>query len=133
MQMSQPSIQNELLELDRGRLEAMLRSDHRALKNLLSTELRYIHSTGYIDSYGSYLEKLYLQIITYQAIECDDYHIDIRGEVAIIHSKMKASATIQGSAILIKSLTSAVWMQEDNSWKMRYFQSTPLAGQKQYE
>ncbi len=124
--MSLPSIKNELRQLDQDRIEAMLGSDRQALENLLSTELRYIHSTGYIDSYQSYLEKLDLQVITYQAIACDDYQIDIKGEVAIVHSKMTASATIQGNAIVIKSLTSAVWMQEDHDWKLRYFQATPL-------
>jgi len=126
--MSLLPIKNELLDLDKARIAAMLRSDHPALGGLLSSELRYIHSTGYVDNYKSYLEKISLKIITYQTIECDDYHIDIRGDIAILHSKMSAAASIQGASIVINSLTSAVWMRENNAWKMRYFQATPLVG-----
>lgn len=125
--MSPQSIRNELLELDKSRLEAMLRADYQALENVLSPELRYVHSSAYIDNYKSYLEKIYLKIITYQAIECDDYHVDLEGDSAIIHSKMKATATVQGVVILIKSLTLSVWIRENEAWKMRYFQATPLA------
>lgn len=125
--MSPQSIRNELLELDKSRLEAMLRADYQALENVLSPELRYVHSSAYIDNYKSYLEKIYLKIITYQAIECDDYHVDLEGGSAIIHSKMKATATVQGVVILIKSLTLSVWIRENEAWKMRYFQATPLA------
>lgn len=106
--------------------EAQLNSDWKALAELLSKQLSYVHSNGYIDCYESYLEKIQQGILRYQKIEVTPQTIQIFGELAIKTSLVKGIALVLGNPIELHNFTSTIWLKENSEWRLLLFQSTAL-------
>jgi hypothetical protein len=106
--------------------DAQINSDISALSLLLSEELVYIHSNGYVDNYHSYLEKINLGILNYQRIEIQTEHILIEKEIIIKHSIMMGDVIVMGINKSIHSRISTIWLLEKGFWKLRSFQSTGI-------
>jgi hypothetical protein len=118
--------ENEILKLEGSLREAQINSDLNALSSLLSEDLIYIHSNGYVDNYQSYLEKINLGILKYQNIEIETERLMIEEEIVIKHSIMKGTVLVMGANKSIFSRITSLWLPEKGGWKLRSFQSTTI-------
>jgi hypothetical protein len=118
--------ENEILKLEGSLREAQINSDLNALSSLLSEDLIYIHSNGYVDNYQSYLEKINLGILKYQNIEIETERLMIEEEIVIKHSIMKGTVLVMGANKSIFSRITSLWLPEKGVWKLRSFQSTTI-------
>lgn len=118
--------ENEILKLEGSLREAQINSDLNALTSLLSEDLIYIHSNGYVDNYQSYLEKINLGILKYQNIEIETERLMIEEEIVIKHSIMKGTVLVMGANKSIFSRITSLWLPEKGVWKLRSFQSTTI-------
>lgn len=115
-----------VLAWEAKRIDAQLNGDINGLGNLFSQELTYIHSSGYIDTYHSYLEKIKLGYIKYLEINCSNYKIQITAAAVFVTCEMNAIAQVLTNKKEIRSVISTVWLLEDTDWKLRLFQSTEM-------
>ena len=118
--------ENEILKLEGSLREAQINSDLNALSSLLSEDLIYIHSNGYVDNYQSYLEKINLRILKYQNIEIETERLMIEEEIVIKYSIMKGTVLVMGANKSIFSRITSLWLPEKGVWKLRSFQSTTI-------
>jgi hypothetical protein len=116
----------QVLAWEARRIDAQLNGDINDLGNLFSQELTYIHSSGYIDTYHSYLEKIKLGYIKYLEINCSNYRIQITTAAIFVICEMNAVAQVLTNKKEIHSVISTVWLPEDTDWKLRLFQSTEM-------
>lgn len=116
----------QLLDLESHLTKAQLQSDWQSLEKLLSINLIYIHSNGYVDNFNSYLEKIKNRIIEYQHIDFQTQSIIKTQGVAIKHSIMSGSALVLGRPKLLHNQVVTTWVAQDDNWKLHAFQSTEI-------
>lgn len=116
----------QLFALESHLTKAQLQSDWQSLEKLLSINLIYIHSNGYVDNFNSYLEKIKNHIIEYQRIDFQTQDIIIAQDFAIKHSIMSGSALVLGQPKLLHNKVVTTWAPQDGNWKLHTFQSTAI-------
>lgn len=118
--------EEEVLRWEKSRVEAQLGGQVEILERFLSPDLIYVHSTGYIDDYESYLYKIREGILKYQKMHCSHYKVEFLPGVVLVNYVMNATVTVLETDMEVSSLCIAIWTQEALGWKMRYLQSTQI-------
>lgn len=113
--------------LEDERYRAMLAKDDARLDQLLDERLRYIHSSGVVDSKESYLSGLREGVWDYRAITRDDQTIVPLGDAALVFCHLKIDLVVRGSAKKVDSRALAVWSRTDRGWRLVAVQSGSLA------
>ena len=116
----------QLLEAEENVRSAQLNSDWSRLSNLLSTQLIYIHSNGYIDDYSSYIEKIQKKILEYQKIEIETKSLQIFNDFAIKTSIYRGVVLVLGDRKFLNSFITTVWSRSNDRWFLNLVQSTAL-------
>ena len=114
-----------LLAADSARLKAMVASDAKALDGLFHGDLRFIHSTGVIDSKDSYLEKMRAGS-AYKVAERRDVAVNVRGDVAWLTGGVHLGiqrGTNPRTDLELRYVS--VWVQDGGKWKLHAYCSTP--------
>ncbi|MBB3642313.1 nuclear transport factor 2 family protein [Variovorax atrisoli] len=117
----------ELHALEARRRDAMLAGDVLALGELLAPELRYVHSTGTVDSRDSLLHKLAAGAIAYRELELAPLTVTPCGDALIVAGEMRAQV-LRGGGELRQVFSSylAVWRRQDRRWQLAACQGTAL-------
>lgn len=113
--------------LEDERYRAMLAKDDARLDQLLDERLRYIHSSGVVDSKASYLSGLREGVWDYRAITRDDQTIVPLGDAALVFCHLKIDLVVRGTAKKVDSRALAVWSRTDHGWRLVAVQSGSLA------
>lgn len=116
----------ELHALEARRRDAMLAGDVLALGELLAPELRYVHSTGTVDSRDSLLHKLAAGAIAYRELELAPLTVTPRGDALIVAGEMRAQVLRGGELRQVCSSYLAVWRRQDRRWQLAACQGTAL-------
>ncbi len=121
------AVDQELHALEARRRDAMLAGDVRALGELLAPELRYVHSTGTVDSRDSLLHRLATGAIVYRALELAPLTQTQCGDALIVAGEMRAQVLRGGELRKVFSSYLAVWRCQDRRWQLAACQGTALA------
>ena len=117
---------DEILSLEERRRIAMLASDVETLGQLLAPELRYVHSSGSVDTRESLLAKLAARQGAYLHITLDQLTVTRTSEAAIVGGEMRARVQLGEELREIATRYLAVWLQRDGAWQLAAFQGTSL-------
>ena len=112
---------------DSERVSATPAADGARLNAILSDSLRYVHSSGHVDSKATYIQELTSHAMVYVTYEYQEQIITpvaptialMAGRVAI---GMKSAAGVK--PLDINYL--AVWREEGGSWKLLSWQSSRI-------
>ena len=116
----------DIRRLDDERYAAMLAGDAATLDRLLDPELRYTHSSGVVDSKASYIEGVRAKRWEYQSIDRSEETILVRGEVALVFNRFRASIRIGGASKELDNRMLAVWGKRGSgAWRLLAIHSTP--------
>ena len=118
--------EQDVLDWERQRREALLAGDAEALAPLLSEQLAYVHSTAACDGQASYLTKLSGGALRYRTLAFSELAVQTGPGVALVRGRMDATVVKDGQDKAVRSLFLTVWMPEDGAWRMRAHQGTPL-------
>lgn len=116
-----------VLNLHLTRITALINKDNSSLLNVLSPNLRFVHATGRIDNFESYFN--YFPTVQYIEIDVFERKIEFIGDVAVITGRMEMSIKKEEVEAVLHpvSLIMEVWLKDENDvWKMNFFQSTPI-------
>ncbi|MFQ5983165.1 MAG: nuclear transport factor 2 family protein [Woeseiaceae bacterium] len=118
--------EDEVLQVQASRFQAMTEANIEALRVILADELTYTHTTGSVDTKAEFLDALQSQGINYHSIEPTDAQVRIYDNTAVITgvSAMKVSAGENHYAFSIRFIE--VYRKNDGNWQLVAWQSTRL-------
>ena len=118
--------ETEIRALEERRYKAMCQADVDSLDELLADSLVYTHSTSATDSKASYLAGVRAQKWNYRKIERPVENIQVHGDCAVITGQVRIDILIDGTAKILNSRFTDVWIKGAKGWRMAAWQSTPI-------
>lgn len=117
---------DDLLALEARRRDAMRAGDTQALGALLAPALRYVHSTGVVDTRDSLLGKLARGEIAYERLDLASQLLAQTPDTAVVTGEMRAEVLRGGQRREIATRYLAVWLRECGDWQLVACQGTAL-------
>lgn len=109
--------------------KAMLEFDYAALDRLLSDEVRYIHSTGVVETKADYLAGMRAGLYEYGDIRITSNETRVLGPAAMTTGVMEMLVGAKGSAKgTIRLQHVLIWRLESGTWRLLLRQATRLPG-----
>lgn len=113
-----------VLAADDARIAAMTAADPEALKPLLSSDLRYSHSNGTVDTNDSFLELIRGKATRYVAYRPVERGVRFASpDIALEHGRAEVILEKNGVRTEATFLFLAVWRLEEGSWRFLEWQS----------
>ena len=112
----------EILQLEKSRTDAILAKDTAALEKLFDDDLVYIHSSGRLDTKTSYIDNMKTGKSDYQAFTYSNVKVRRYGDCAIV----SGDVIIQASNRLDLRFTN-VWSKAGGTWKNVHWSSVKRA------
>jgi ketosteroid isomerase-like protein len=113
-----------ILAAEADRYRAMVEGDVGALRSMCDPALRYVMSSGEIDTLESWLEKISERRYRYDRIEHPVERVDIRGDVAVVSGRMLMSGALDGTLLTASNLTTGILTRDGSSWRLLVFHAT---------
>jgi ketosteroid isomerase-like protein len=115
-----------ILELEERRYQSLLSNDIAALEELLDDRLVYTHSNAVRDTKASLIKKLADGALRYERIEHPVDQVILRGDVAVVIGRMRATVVSAGETKNLDNVATAVWVRGENGWRFLAYGPTPL-------
>lgn len=117
--------EGQLERLEEERYQAVLDADFDSFARLCHDKLVYFHSNGERDTLASYLDKCAQGLYRYHRIEHPVSDIVVVGDVGLVIGEMQADLDIHGRPVQLDNTSLAVWVREDEAWKLLAYRPTP--------
>jgi len=107
------------------RVTSMIRGDTDVLRDLLSPDLLWVHSSGKSDNRDAFLARLDSGNTRYLKIERSDVSITELGDAALVTGFAEMIAEVGGQRKDILNRYCNLWRKSaEGDWQMTYWQST---------
>jgi hypothetical protein len=120
-------IKNLAVELDRQRLDALLKADCAALERLMAPGGLYIHTAGNIDTRDEFIEKVRNGALTYRRIENKVEAVTEAAGTVLLAGVIDIDVERSGVPASIHVRYCCNWVEAGGSMQMVSWQATPLA------
>ncbi len=117
---------DDVLALEVRRRDAMRAGDAQALGALLAPTLRYVHSTGVVDTRDSLLGKLSRGGIAYERLDLAPRLLAHTPDTAVVTGEMRAEVLRGGQRRELATRYLAVWLRDGGDWQLVACQGTAL-------
>lgn len=121
-QKSDDALSNAVTQLDK----ALISKDTVMLKTLLSDQLTYGHSNGWIEVKQDVISDLYNGKLTYKQIKQASQTREINGKVASVRIVADLDIIFNEKPLQIKLSIMQVWKKEHRNWKLFARQSVKI-------
>lgn len=120
------AVEREVLETQAHRFQAMIDVDLEALENILSGDLTYTHTSGWMETKGEFLSSLGSQLIKYKSIRPTDTVIRIYDNTAVVTgiSAMRIIYKEKPLAFSIRFIE--VYQKNQGNWQLVAWQASRL-------
>ncbi|RON43608.1 nuclear transport factor 2 family protein [Pseudomonas frederiksbergensis] len=113
--------------LEEKRLSLMIDANIDGFEQLLSSDVVYVHSSGYADDKASYLKKFRDGVFVYHGAEQHLEKVSALGDDAFMATgSISIDATIGGVLRHLQALLLVVWRKESGTWRLLGHQTTSL-------
>ncbi|HCY15051.1 MAG TPA: DUF4440 domain-containing protein [Curvibacter sp.] len=126
MTMGTPLTPERVLQWEQRRRDAMLAGDAAALRELISGQVIYVHSSATRDTRDSYLKKISTGALRYLHLVLSDMQVQMVEGAALVTGRMQATVSRDGKEIPVRSAFLTVWVPEHGVWRLRAHQGTPV-------
>ena len=116
----------EIVELDRRRMDLMCRQDVAALRELLADDLVYTHSSAKVDTKQSLLDGMESGSTVYRSIEPSEVRAQALGDAVVLTGVARIGVTSNGRPLEFGVRFTDVYARRDGRWQMVAWQSTRL-------
>ncbi len=121
-------VEIEIAGLEDLRYEAMLNKDIASLDRLLDERLRYVHSSGVIDTKETYLRGVSQGVWNYRHFERGEQVIVPHGETALVFNRLTIDLDVNSVPKRVDGRALAVWAKTPHGWRLVAVQSSSTAG-----
>jgi ketosteroid isomerase-like protein len=115
-----------VIDLDRRRMEAMARKDIATLKELISDDLVYTHSSARLDTKQSLIGAMESGQTAYTAVVPSDVKAQDYGDTVVLTGSARISVNSGGNAMNFAVRFTDVYVNRGGNWQMVAWQSTRL-------
>lgn len=123
-------VENEVLRADEERYRAMIANDIATLDRLLSEDLLYTHSLGYVDTKQAYLASLRAGQVKYLNVQRDSVTTRVHGDAAYMSGIVVIKVLVGGEAKVLTNRFLNVWVRTAGVWQLAAWASTPIPAEK---
>lgn len=116
----------DVLALEEQRRVAMLAGDVPALRALCAADLRYVHSSGTVDSGDSLLAKLTSRQLVYAQLAFEQLEVTATADAGLVSGVLRGEVLRAGAPARIAARYLAVWLRREGVWQLAAFQGTAL-------
>ena len=120
------TVEHEVLETQARRFQAMIDVDFETLENILSGDLTYTHTSGWMENKGEFLSSLRSQLIKYKSIQPTDIVIHIYDNTAVVTgiSAMRIIYSENPLAFSIRFIE--VYHKNQGNWQLVAWQASRM-------
>ena len=122
-----PDVGTVIRDLENRRFQAILDQHYEAVAGLCDPRLTYTHSNGVRDSLESYVAECRAGTYVYHRIDHPIDEVLVHGDTAVVHGRMLADLTVNGTRKALDNQSIAVWINDGTEWRLLAFQGTPIA------
>jgi len=115
-----------IIELDRKRMQAMAQKDVAALNAILSDDLIYTHSSARLDTKQSLIGAMQSGATVYTAVEPSDVKAQDLGDAVVLTGVAAISVMSNGKPNSFRVRFTDVYANKGGQWQMVTWQSTRL-------
>ena len=123
---AQSARENEILQTESARFQAMMRADTHALRPMLADDLIYIHSNALKENKQGHLQTIGSGKIVYQSMERENASIRMYGKMAVNCGAIKVKGINSGNPFDLKMLYTAIYKKNRGRWQLHHWQSTRI-------
>ena len=116
----------EIIALDKRRMEAMCQRDIPALNALLADDLVYTHSSARVDTKQSLLGGMESGTTVYTSIEPSEVRAQAYGDAVVLTGVARISVSANGRPNSFGVRFTDVYINTGGQWQMVAWQSTRL-------
>ncbi len=116
----------EIIGLDRRRMELMCQRDVQALRDLLADDLVYTHSSAKVDTKQSLLDAMESGATVYTSIEPSEVRAQAFGDAVVLTGVARIGVTSSGRPLDFGVRFTDVYANRGGRWQMVAWQSTRL-------
>jgi ketosteroid isomerase-like protein len=117
------------VKADKARLAAMMAGDGDALAQLMSDQLRFVHSDGRVESKTDYVKNLMAGDTAYADAKTSELEtMQIASDVVVVLGMQEMRKKLGPTWSDIKLRYLAVWRNESGTWRMVAWQSARPSG-----
>jgi ketosteroid isomerase-like protein len=113
-----------IIDLDRKRMTAMAQKDIATLKDLLSDDLVYTHSSARMDTKQSLIGNMESGSTVYTSVVPSDVKAQDLGDTVVLTGACKIGVTTGGKGISFGVRFTDVYANKGGRWQMVTWQST---------
>lgn len=106
------------------RLDAVTRADVASLRELMSPQLTYCHSSGRCESGASLIGRIASGELRYRSLQSVDMQIERAGGLMLLHGTLDMQVDNAGQALRARLSYLAVYEPVARGWQLRAYQST---------
>ena len=118
------SIIDEIIELDRQRIRAMIGKDIGKLDQLLADDLAYIHSNAKKDNKASLFDAMLSGAASYRQIDITDVEGRDFGDTVVLIGSAAITVSSFGVRTAVNVRFTNVYVQRGGRWQMAVWQAT---------
>lgn len=115
---SQMYASDPLLELHRSKFNWMVEEQLDSLDAVLSNDLKYIHSNGWIETKAEVLGNIRSGHLGYREVMIEEEDVRYYGETGIITGRGLFRVALDGDPLEIELLYTEIYHKKDGRWKL---------------
>jgi len=117
-------IESTVRALEQRRFELIVDDDWDGFAALCDEQLRYVHSSGTVDTRESYLDKLRGGFYDYHRASGTIESLLVTPDLVLVRGTMYAELRGGDREITVDSVTASAWIRRDASWLLVTHHST---------
>jgi ketosteroid isomerase-like protein len=118
--------EEEILQTERQRFEAMVKGDMAAVERTLADDLQYTHSNGVFDTKARFIGSLKSGELQYEEIRPEDLRARVYGAAGVVTGLSLMKVKVRGQKAIFRIRFTDVYVKKDDTWQMVAWHATRL-------
>ncbi len=127
--MSQTNAEQEVIQVENRRFQAMMDADTDALESILADELTYTHTSAALDTKESFIQRLASGMLKYESVAPSNMQVRNYGDTAVVTGNAEVQVSNSSNRTSFSIRFTDVLVQRDGRWQVVAWQSTRLPAQ----
>ena len=126
--MSQTNVEQEVIQVENRRFQAMMDADTDALESILADELTYTHTTAALDTKESFIRRLASGTCNYESVAPSNMQVRSYGDIAVVTGHADVEVSNSGNRNSFSVRFTDVLVRRDGRWQVVAWQATKIPG-----